>query len=331
MNVHALVRCGVATKRPRSKSAFACYMCYLLASVVLVGCGTVYQPPAVASLAVGERFRDCAECPAMVVVPVGSFTMGSPQDEAGRQDHEGPLRTVTMSQPFAVGVFEVTFAEWDACVADGGCCGHRPDDQGRGRGRRPVVDVNWEDAYSYARWLTEKTGESYRLPSETEWEYVARAQTTTPFHTGSTISSEQANYDGRRIYGSGRKGVYRGRAVRVGSFKPNALGLHDTHGNVWEWVEDCYGSYTVAPADRGAFVDGLCDTRTLRGGSWASGPSVLRAAERFAIEHGEETLWTMRAPAFEWTWSGDRCMEVLDPTGIRVLDAGFRVARDLAQ
>lgn len=297
------------------------FTCPLLAVVALCGCDTAYLRPAMANMEAGARFRDCAECPAMVVVPAASFVMGSPADEAGRQDHEGPLRTVKMPRPFAMGVFEVTFAEWDACVSDGGCCGHRPDDQGRGRGRWPVVDVNWEDAYSYVRWLAAKTGEHYRLPTEAEWEYVARAQATTPFHTGSTISSDQANYDGRRVYGSGQGGVYRGRSMRVGAFKPNGFGLHDMHGNVWEWVQDCYGSYAEAPTDGGALMDDFCDTRILRGGSWASGPAVLRAAERFAIEHGEGDVWVVV----------DRCVDVQHPTGIRVQDAGFRVVRELAR
>ena len=190
-----------------------------------------------------------------------------------------------------------------------------------------MVDVNWEDAYSYVHWLSEKTGERYRLPTEAEWEYVGRAQTTTPFHTGSTISTEQANYDGRHVYGAGRKGAYRGRAMPVGSFQPNEFGLHDVHGNVWEWVQDCGGgSYARASTDGRASESLRCDTRILRGGSWASEPSVLRTAERFAIEHGYEDALVVLY--LEDNLEG-RCVDASWATGIRVLDAGFRVARTL--
>ena len=247
----------------------------------------------------GTRFRDCDECPELVVVPAGSFDMGSPESEAGRRDHEGPVHQVRIERPFAVGVYEVTFAEWDACVSGGGCGGYRPSDRGWGRGNRPVVNVSWEDARSYVDWLSEETGEEYRLLSESEWEYVARGGTRTPFHTGETISTGQANYNGNFTYGSGRKGRYRGRTVAVGSFDANGYGLHDVHGNVWEWVEDCWnGSYRRAPADGSAWEFGDCSRRVLRGGSWSLKPGLLRSACR--------------------GWLG---------TGLRLINAGFRVAR----
>ena len=134
--------------------------------------------------AVGHRFRECEGCPWMVVVPGGSFDMGSPKSEAGRRDHEGPVHRVRIERPFAVGVYEVTFAEWDACVSGGGCGGHRPRDRGWGRGNRPVINVGWEDARSYVDWLSKETGEEYRLLSESEWEYVARGGTRTPLSHG---------------------------------------------------------------------------------------------------------------------------------------------------
>jgi hypothetical protein len=171
----------------------------------------------------------------MVVVPAGSFTMGSPPSEEGRSDSEGPQHRVTIARPFAVGKFEVTFAEWDACVAAGGCS-HRPGDQGWGRGNRPVIDVSWNDiTQQYLPWLSRKTGKTYRLLSEAEWEYAARAGTTTAFSTGRTITPEQANFDGNYTYGGSAKGVYRSKTVEVGSFPPNAFGLFDMHGNLWEW------------------------------------------------------------------------------------------------
>ena len=190
---------------------------------------------------------------------------------------------MTIPEPFAVGKYEVTFAEWNACVAAGGCNGHRPDDEGWGRGQRPVIDVNWGDAKAYVGWLSRKTGERYRLLSEAEWEYSARAGTTGPFHFGSTISTDQANYDGNYTYGSGRKGVYRRKTRPVGSFSANGFGLHDVHGNVREWVEDCvHDSYAGgAPTDGSAWVSGGgCNRRVLRGGSWLSdrGASARRTA-----------------------------------------------------
>ena len=221
----------------------------------------------------------------MVVVPAGSFTMGSPASEEGRDADEGRQHRVTIAAPFAVGKYEVTFAEWDACVSAGGCGGYRPDDRGWGRGQRPAINVSWRDAKAYVGWLSRKTGERYRLLSEAEWEYAARAGTTGPFHFGLTISTDQANYNGNHTYGSGRKGVYRKKTVPVGSFPANGFGLHNVHGNVWEWVEDCrHGSYAGAPADASAWASGGdCDKRVLRGGSWDYRPGVLRSANRFWI------------------------------------------------
>ena len=129
----------------------------------------------------GDVFRDCAACPEMVALPAGYFTMGSPASEAGRYDNEGPQRQMRIGYRLAVGRYEVTFEEWDACAADGGCKGYRPDDEGWGRGRRPVVNVSWSDAWSYALWLSRKTGEEYRLMTEAEWEYAARAGTRTAY------------------------------------------------------------------------------------------------------------------------------------------------------
>ncbi|MCY4452550.1 MAG: SUMF1/EgtB/PvdO family nonheme iron enzyme [Immundisolibacterales bacterium] len=231
----------------------------------------------------GQDLRECDDCPKMVVVPAGSFEMGSPSWEEGRFHDEGPVRLVSIAQPFAVGVHEVTFREWDACRRDGGCS-HHPDDQGWGRGDRPVMNVSWHDAREYVRWLSRKTDAQYRLLSESEWEYAARAGSTTPFHFGSTVSPEQANYNGSFAYGSGRTGRFGGRTEPVGSHTANAFGLRDVHGNVWEWVEDCWhDSYRGAPSDGGAWTrdgDGDCDYRVLRGGSWVSRPGSLRSAVR---------------------------------------------------
>ena len=251
---------------------------------------------------VGKTFRDCSGCPEMVVVPAGTFNMGSNASEYGRRSSEGPAHQVTISVPFAVGKYEVTFSEWDACVAAGGCGGYRPDDEGWGRGNRPVINVSWEDANEFVRWLSSETSKKYRLLSESEWEYAARAGTTGPFHFGSTISTDQANYDDDYTYGNGRMGVYRKKTVPVGSFSSNKFGLHDIHGNVWEWVEDClHSDYRGAPTDGSAWTSGGdCDKRFVRGGSWNLTPRNLRAAT---------PLW--------------------DDTGDRIIYAGFRVARTL--
>ena len=172
----------------------------------------------------GRVFRDCDACPEMVVVPAGSFMMGSPSSEEGRDDDEGPVHRVTIPAAFAVGKYEVTFSEWEACVAGGGCDGHRPGDLGWGRGQRPVIHVSWKDARSYVGWLSRKTGKQYRLLSEAEWEYSARAGTTGPFHFGSTISTDQANYNGNYgTYGSGRRGSIGEKTVPVGSFPANGF------------------------------------------------------------------------------------------------------------
>ena len=230
----------------------------------------------------GESFKDCAECPEMAVVPAGPFMMGSPESEPDRLDQEGPQHRVIFAQPFAVGRFAVTFAEWDACVADGGCGGHKPADQGWGRGNRPVINVDWSDAKNYVQWLSKKTGKPYRLLSEAEREYVARAGTGTPFWWGSSITPADANYDGAYVYaGGGGRGEYRRMTVPVDSFKPNPWGLYQVHGNVWEWAEDCRNlSYDGAPADGSAWMSGDCTAHVLRGGSWADDPVDLRAAYR---------------------------------------------------
>ena len=198
----------------------------------------------------GAFFKDCPDCPEMTIVPEGRFTMGSPENEPEHQSEEAQ-HEVRFGKPFAVGRFAVTFAEWDACVADGGCGGYRPGDGGWGRDDRPVINVNWNDAKSYVQWLSKKTGKQYRLLSEAEREYAARAGTVTPFWWGSSISTGQANYDGIAILTTVvAKGEYREKTLPVKSFKPNPWGLYQVHGNVWEWVEDCWhDSYNGAPAD----------------------------------------------------------------------------------
>jgi formylglycine-generating enzyme required for sulfatase activity len=213
----------------------------------------------------------------MAVVPAGEFMMGS----HGTPD-EQPIRKIKIARPFAVGKFEVTFAEWDACVTASGCK-QKPSDRGWGRGRYPVIGVSWDDAArEYLPWLSRKTGKTYRLLTEAEWEYAARAGTTTNYSMGHGITPTQANFDDNHIYGGSGNGPFRQRTIEVGSFQPNAFGLHDMHGNVWERVQDCYrDSYASAPTD-GSAVEGPADCHhVLRGGSWASNPKNLRVTNRY--------------------------------------------------
>ena len=232
----------------------------------------------------GERFRDCPDCPELVVVPAGSYEMGSPSGEESRYDDEGPVHRVRISEPFAVGVYEVTFREWDACRRAGGCS-HAPGDAGWGRGERPVIDVSWEDARAYVRWLSRETGLEYRLLSESEWEYVARAGTTSRYWWGDGVGRNRAN-----CAGCGSRWDD-DRTAPVGSFASNAFGLHDVHGNVWEWVEDCWhGSYQGAPSDGSAWTSGGdCGRPVLRGGSWLSNPGLLRSAIRIRYSAGSRS------------------------------------------
>ncbi len=220
--------------------------------------------------------------PEMVVIPAGRFMMGSPESEWGRFDDEGPQRAVTVGR-FALGRTEVTFDDWQACVDAGGCKSNLlPDDKGWGRGSRPVINVSWDDAQEYIAWLNGRVeGAPYRLPTEAEWEYAARAGTVTPFWTGETVSTDQANYDGNHVYGNGREGIYRGKTLPVGILNtPNPFGLHDVHGNVWEWAQDCHTSYSNAPVDGTAYSPLGCSLRVRRGGSWVSNPRLLRSAYR---------------------------------------------------
>ena len=250
--------------------------------------GAIEQPPLTAeqerALKPKDSFKECDDCPEMVVVPAGSFTMGSPPSEEASYDNERPQRQVTFARPFAVGKFVVTFDEWDACVADGGCNGRKPSDHGWGRGRRPVINVTWNDAKAYVAWLSRRTSKTYRLLSEAEWEYVARAGTTTPFWWGSTIATNLANHNGNYTYGNGPKGEYRGRTMPVDSFSPNPWGLYQMLGNVWVWTEDCYSNYREAPTDGSARTFASCNKRVLRGGSWISLPKFLRSAFRFVYD-----------------------------------------------
>ncbi|WP_419939535.1 SUMF1/EgtB/PvdO family nonheme iron enzyme [Candidatus Palauibacter sp.] len=253
--------------------------------------------PGAPGLSSGTEFSDCEACPRMVVVPAGTVTMGSPASEEGPLDRAGPQRSVTIPAPFAVGVHEVTFAEWDACVRAGGCGGYVPDDRGWGRGSRPVINVSWDDAQAYVSWLSQQTGARYRLLSEPEWEYVARAGSRTARYWGQSESSQCRYANG----GGPRCDDGYDFTAPVGSFAPNGFGLHDVIGNVFEWTHDCWnGRSAGAPAEGSASQSGECGRRVLRGGAWDYYP------------------WDVRSPIRGPMLSGGRSISL-----------GFRVARAL--
>ena len=261
----------------------------------------VRENAAASPAGIGEVFADALQSggrgPAMVVIPAGTFRMGCL--EAPCPVDEMPVHEVTIPAPFALSVFEVTFAEWNACAAAGPCSRKdlwfAPPPPARAR---PIIYVSWDEAKEYAAWLSEQTGASYRLPSESEWEYAARAGTATTYHWGNEVGANRANCDGCGSRWDGR------RTAPVGSFAPNGFGLHDMHGNVWEWVADCWNfGYPGAPSDGTAWLSGDCRGRVFRGGSWRDVPSLLRAASRE-------------------TWSAD---------DYRSEELGFRVVRTLAR
>ena len=220
----------------------------------------------------GEIFRDCPDCDEMVVVPSGEFDMGSTDTAA-----ETPRHRVVITNPFAIGRREVTFDEWDLC-ASAGACKYSPGDHGWGRGQNPVIDISWDDITDFVGWLSKKTGHAYRLPTEAEWEYAARAGSVSDYWWGREIGVGRAKC-------ADCGGDPTRRTAPAGSFRPNAFGLYDTVGNVAEWVEDCWNpSYRGAPADGSAWTQGDCSLRVLRGGSFDSKFNAVRSAARFRYD-----------------------------------------------
>ncbi len=246
-----------------------------------------------ATLKPGDSFLDCGDitgepgtsrkgyseqCPEMVIIPAGTFMMGSPDTEVGRSPDEGPQHEVTIARPFAVSRFEVTAEQWRHCVRLGGC----ETGTGGGDGLEPVASVSWKDAQAYVAWLSALTGEDYRLLTEAEWEYAARAGTTTAYPWGNTASHNFANYGTDECCDGHAEGRDRWvNTAPVGSFPANVFGLHDMHGNLFEWTEDCWNdSYAGAPSDGSARRSGDCSRRVLRGGTWNNNPQNLRSANR---------------------------------------------------
>jgi formylglycine-generating enzyme required for sulfatase activity len=255
------------------------------------------------ALVAGASFRECAkDCPEMVVIPAGEFMMGSPETEKGHNDLEGPQHKVTIARAFAVARFDVTFAEWDACVSFGRCAQVEADveEEGKkvdkGEGKKPVIYVSWNQAKQYLEWFSKMTDRPYRLLTEAEWQYATRAGTSTPYYWGDEIGTGNANCDGCGSQGDQKE------PTPVGSFAPNAFGLYDMVGNVWQWVEDCgHDDYNAAPADGSAWTSEKCNNHVTVGGSYFQQPDELRSANR----------------AFE-------------PPGTRLDGIGFRIARTLS-
>ena len=248
------------------------------------------QPRAIPGSTFREALSSGGEGPEMVVIPAGRFRMGCLSNDDDCVDREKPVHEVAIAQPFALSVHEVTFEDYDRFTYP-----NRVADDGWGRGRRPAINVSWDDAQDYVQWLSAQTGGTYRLPSEAEWEYAARAGTTTNYHWGDEIGANRAH-----CYSCGSQWSA-DQTAPAGSFAPNRFGLYDMHGNVREWVADCSNaSYRGAPSDAGPWLGDDCTERVLRGGSWFSYPRNLRAANRY--------------------WYA---------TGVRVSIVGFRVARTL--
>jgi formylglycine-generating enzyme required for sulfatase activity len=266
----------------------------------------------------GTSFRDCERCPEMVIIPAGKFVMGSPLAESGHTD-EKPQHKVRITNNFAVSRTEVTFDQWDACTAAGRC--PEASDDGYGRGNYPVINVSWNDAKAYVNWLSELTGAQYRLLSEAEYEYAARAGTTTPWFWGEAEASwgsskacefanlhDEAGKEAHPMYVWSHHKCNDGYAENAptANYQPNAFGLYDMLGNVREWVEDCHQEgYEGAPTDgsvrpherpcekkfegicmdkfeQGEAEGGACDKRVVRGGAWVDGASTARSAYRYA-------------------------------------------------
>lgn len=232
---------------------------------------------------VGRSFRDelrmGGQGPAMMVIPEGRFLMGSALDEPERSEDEGPQHEVLFSEPFAIGVYLVTFEDYDRFCHNSQRA--KPEDKGWGRKKRPVIYVSWQDARAYCDWLSEQTERTYRLPSEAEWEYACRAGTVTPFNVGPRISTDQSNFNGNATYNGSDEEEYRARTLPVGSFQPNAYGLYEMHGNVRDWCEDSWhDNYENAPTDGSAWKDSKSKRRVVRGGSWVAAPVYIRSAAR---------------------------------------------------
>lgn len=320
----------------------------LLVTVALVAAGTSQATAQSVDLQPGAVFQDCADCPEMVVVPAGTFVMGTAESEPGRLFNEGPQREVTLAKPFAISRHEVTVGQYRQfseetnrgarnanCVVVTGLRGGEPvqgkswEDPNYPQGEdHPVVCISWNDSQDFVAWLSERTGHPYRLLTEAEWEYATRAGTSTPYAFGNDEKElcDYANVPDVRakadiesnegwspwLYVECDDG-YGLQTAPVGTYKPNAFGLYDMHGNVWEWVEDCYyDSFNGAPRDGSAWLNGEDCDRVVRGGSLSAPVAASRSGMRFAGVTELRGEAATRAPK-EW----------------HNFNLGLRIARDL--
>jgi len=234
----------------------------------------------------GQVFRECVNCPAMVIIPPGKALIGSAANQSGHDSSEEPRREIHFKQAFAAGRDAVSYAEWDACVAEGGCNNFLPGDMGWGRGQQPVVLVSWDDAKAYTKWLSAKTGAPYRLLSEAEWEYAARGCRSAGcqdqiFWFGNKINPDRANYDWRYSYAGSQKAQLLGKPLPAGTNGPNPFGLFNSIGNVAQWVDDCWtDNLKLVSADGSPHEVNGCAVHVFRGGSWHDEPVDLRSAAR---------------------------------------------------
>ena len=261
-----------------------------------------YVPQAMAALnamtpRVGGTIKDCDICPSLVIVAAGGFQQGAGPDDTLARSNEKPERRVDFAHMFAIGTTEITFAQWDACVSAGGCTA-RPNDQGWGRGNRPVINVTWNDAQKYTAWLSQKTNESYSLPSESQWEYAARAGEIRPWLGGSakgvcTFANGAGQETGTAWANTECSDPSADRTMAVGTLAANEFGLKDVLGNVAEWTMDCNTlNYRDAPADGSPDMRGACRQRITRGGSWFSGPRDMRLSSRAVLRQGDSNDFT---------------------------------------
>ena len=262
----------------------------------------VYVPQAMAAIeqlkpAVGRVFQDCAQCPPMVTLPSGNAPLGAADNETDARPNEKPQRPVTFSDLFAIGVGEVSFAQWNACVSGGGCS-VRPNDNGWGQGSRPVINVSWDDAQKYVSWLSSNTGQSYSLPSEAQWEYAARGGETTVWAGGSpqalcAFANGAGAESGLKWANSACNDPSSDRTLPSGTLGSNKFGVKDMIGNVGEWTLDCNTlNLKDAPTDGRADQRGSCNQRVVRGGSWFSGPADLRFSARLMQRRGDSNDFT---------------------------------------
>ncbi|WP_294137803.1 SUMF1/EgtB/PvdO family nonheme iron enzyme [Sphingobium sp.] len=241
--------------------------------------------------AANDRFYDCANCPWMRAIPAGTTPFGSPPSEPGRGNDEPVQTNMRIERPFAIGVYEVTIAEWNGCVRDNACTKLGNWAKENPNPLIPATDISYEDAQAFLAWLTVKSGRTYRLPTEAEWEYASRGGTPSAFPWGDDISPSQANYDHTARYRGSDTAPYRGYPESVNGYPANAFGLNQMQGNVWEWTSGC--------------TDQSCRTRVIRGGSFESAPDALRSANRFTV-----------APSKRRQDAGLRVVRDLDPDEI---------------